>query len=224
MCGDMAGDPMLAWVLMGLGLRNLSMAPRQIPLVKSIIRATRLADAERLLAQALAMTTETEIEELVYSAMRRRFPLELADGGRGTTRRGERRRDRRCHVARPARAARGLVRGARVCCARSTSSTPRSRPPISARRRAAEDEWRRLLEEDHGAVFVAERPRRRRSVGSWSLRLYDTPDNPTMVPRRRAHIETVVVCAKHRRRGRRAAAHDRGRGAGRGAAARSRWS
>ena len=66
MCGDMAGDPMLTWVLIGLGLRNLSMAPRQIPLVKSIVRSTNLADAERLLAQALTMSTETEIEELVY--------------------------------------------------------------------------------------------------------------------------------------------------------------
>jgi phosphoenolpyruvate-protein phosphotransferase (PTS system enzyme I) len=80
MCGDMAGDPMLAWVLMGLGLRNLSMAPRQIPVVKSIIRSTHLADAERLLAQALTMSTETEIEELVYGAMNKRFPLELTDG------------------------------------------------------------------------------------------------------------------------------------------------
>jgi phosphotransferase system enzyme I (PtsI) len=80
MCGDMAGDPMLAWVLMGLGLRNLSMAPRQIPVVKSIIRATHMPDAERLLAQALTMSTETEIEELVYGAMNRQFPLELTDG------------------------------------------------------------------------------------------------------------------------------------------------
>jgi phosphoenolpyruvate-protein phosphotransferase (PTS system enzyme I) len=80
MCGDMAGDPILAWVLMGLGLRNLSMAPRQIPVVKSIVRSTQLADAERLLAQALTMSTETEIEELVYGAMMKRFPLELTDG------------------------------------------------------------------------------------------------------------------------------------------------
>ena len=70
---------MLAWVLIGLGLRNLSMAPRQIPVVKSIVRATRLSDAERLLAQALTMATETEIEELVYTDMRKRFPLELGD-------------------------------------------------------------------------------------------------------------------------------------------------
>jgi phosphoenolpyruvate-protein kinase (PTS system EI component) len=80
MCGDMAGDPLLCWVLIGLGLRNLSMAPRQIPLVKSIIRSTNIADAERLLAQALTMSTETEIEALVYGAMAERFPLELSDG------------------------------------------------------------------------------------------------------------------------------------------------
>ncbi len=79
MCGDMAGDPTLAWVLIGLGLRNLSMAPRQIPVVKSIIRSTEIADAERLLAQALTMSTETEIEDLVYGVMNRRFPLELND-------------------------------------------------------------------------------------------------------------------------------------------------
>jgi phosphotransferase system enzyme I (PtsI) len=80
MCGDMAGDAILTWVLIGLGLRNLSMAPRQIPVVKSIVRATSLPDAERLLARALTMATEIEIEELVYTDMRQRFPLELGDG------------------------------------------------------------------------------------------------------------------------------------------------
>jgi phosphotransferase system enzyme I (PtsI) len=80
MCGDMAGDPLMSWVLLGLGLRNFSMAPRQIPLVKSILRSTNVADAERLLAQALTMSTESEIEELVYGTMTKRFPLELTEG------------------------------------------------------------------------------------------------------------------------------------------------
>jgi phosphotransferase system enzyme I (PtsI) len=80
MCGDMAGDPLLAWVLIGLGLRNLSMAPRQIPVVKSIIRSTELFDAERILAQAMAMRTETEIETMVYKVMREHFPLEVNEG------------------------------------------------------------------------------------------------------------------------------------------------
>ena len=80
MCGDMAGDPMSVWVLLGLGLRNFSMAPRQIPVVKSIIRATRLDEAERLAEKALEMRTETETEALVHSAMMARFPDELTDG------------------------------------------------------------------------------------------------------------------------------------------------
>ena len=61
-------------------------------------------------------------------------------------------------------------------------------------------DWVRLLEEDHGAVFVAE-VGDREAVGVLVARIYDTPDNPGMVPRRRLHIETVVVCRKHRRRG-----------------------
>ncbi|MEO8212627.1 MAG: phosphoenolpyruvate--protein phosphotransferase [Myxococcales bacterium] len=80
MCGDMAGDPLLVLVLMGLGLRNLSMAPRQIPLVKSIIRASTIVEAERLANAALKLRTESEVEDLVYNAMYDRFPVELDDG------------------------------------------------------------------------------------------------------------------------------------------------
>ena len=80
MCGDMAGDPMLVLVLMGLGLRNLSMAPRQIPLLKSIIRASSMAEAEKLANAALSLSTESEVENLVYNVMYDRFPVELDDG------------------------------------------------------------------------------------------------------------------------------------------------
>jgi len=79
MCGDMAGDPLLAWILIGIGLRQLSMAPRQIPVLKSIVHSTKIADAERLAHAALELRTEIEVEELVYGAMRERFPLELVD-------------------------------------------------------------------------------------------------------------------------------------------------
>jgi phosphotransferase system enzyme I (PtsI) len=79
MCGDMAGDPLLAWMLMGLGLRHLSMAPRQIPVLKSIVHSTRIAEAESLAQAALGLRTEGEIEDLVYGTMKERFPLELTD-------------------------------------------------------------------------------------------------------------------------------------------------
>ena len=63
-----------------------------------------------------------------------------------------------------------------------------------------EDEWRRLLEDGTGVVFLAEVPGEG-AVGLVAVRIYDTPDNPAMVPRRRGHVETVVVAAGHRRRG-----------------------
>jgi ribosomal protein S18 acetylase RimI-like enzyme len=67
-----------------------------------------------------------------------------------------------------------------------------------------EEDWRRLLAIPAGAVFVAERARSERGaevLGVLVLRLYDTPADPAMVPRRRAHVETLVVGRQHRRRG-----------------------
>jgi len=59
-------------------VRSLSMAPRFIPAVKSVIRASTLAEMEALLAKAFSLRSEIEVEELVLAVMRRRFPLELA--------------------------------------------------------------------------------------------------------------------------------------------------
>ncbi len=77
-CGDMAGDPAVTWILMGLGLRNLSMDPLSIPVVKSVIRATRLDEAQRLTQRALSLDSAVEIEGLVASIMEARFPLEIS--------------------------------------------------------------------------------------------------------------------------------------------------
>jgi phosphotransferase system enzyme I (PtsI) len=77
LCGDMAGEPAYTWILLGLGLRELSMAPRYLPAVKSVIRGTRLQDAEDLTARALDLETEVEVESLVLDTMHGRFPLEL---------------------------------------------------------------------------------------------------------------------------------------------------
>jgi len=79
MCGDMAGDPRFCWVLLGLGLRSLSMAPRQIPMVKSIIRSTRLSEAEKLTEEIMTLRTEDEIEDVVNRTMKHRFPLEFSE-------------------------------------------------------------------------------------------------------------------------------------------------
>ncbi|MFN2547883.1 MAG: phosphoenolpyruvate--protein phosphotransferase [Myxococcales bacterium] len=74
-CGDMAGDPAFTWVLVGLGVRSLSMSPRFIPAVRSIIADSTLAEMEAMVAQALSLRSETEVEGLVLEMMSRRFPL-----------------------------------------------------------------------------------------------------------------------------------------------------
>jgi ribosomal protein S18 acetylase RimI-like enzyme len=65
-----------------------------------------------------------------------------------------------------------------------------------------EQEWRRLLGDATAlALVAADEVQRGTPVGFLSLRLYDTPADPTMVPRRRAHVETLIVNARQRRRG-----------------------
>ena len=47
-CGELAGDPHFVPLLLGLGVRNLSMAPTALPAVKRCIRGLRLSDARHL--------------------------------------------------------------------------------------------------------------------------------------------------------------------------------
>src|SRR2546425_2199781 len=76
-CGDMAGDPAFTWVLLGLGLRNLSMSPRLVPAVESVVGARPLDEMEALVARVLPLRSETQVEDLVMGIMRERFPLEV---------------------------------------------------------------------------------------------------------------------------------------------------
>lgn len=60
-CGEMAGDPLFTILLVGLGLRTLSMAAGHIPVVKNIIRSITMADAERVKRRVLSFETEREV-------------------------------------------------------------------------------------------------------------------------------------------------------------------
>lgn len=73
MCGEMAGDPTSAFVLLGLGLSELSMTAGQIPVVKDIIRRSLQKDAAQVVEQAMKLTTAEEIERYIRGEMERRF-------------------------------------------------------------------------------------------------------------------------------------------------------
>lgn len=53
-CGDAAADPHVATVLVGAGVRELSVAPAAVPAVKAALRAVDLAEARARLAAATA--------------------------------------------------------------------------------------------------------------------------------------------------------------------------
>jgi phosphotransferase system enzyme I (PtsI) len=62
-CGEMAADPVLLTLLVGLGLRELSMAPTAIPLAKRVIRSMRATDARAAASRALVARTAAEVEQ-----------------------------------------------------------------------------------------------------------------------------------------------------------------
>ena len=77
MCGEMAGDPLHSWILMALGIGELSMAPFSIPLLKKILRDSTASEARELLSAVIDLESAEEIRTRVENRMRDRFPLEI---------------------------------------------------------------------------------------------------------------------------------------------------
>lgn len=73
MCGEMAGDPDAAVVLLGLGLDEFSMGAVGIPEVKRIIRSVGLSEAEELVGTILEMRSADEIDKYIRETMESRF-------------------------------------------------------------------------------------------------------------------------------------------------------
>ena len=62
LCGEMAADPGFALLLVGLGLRRLSMSPRQIPEVKTWIREATIGELSDLSLRCLEHSTAGEVQ------------------------------------------------------------------------------------------------------------------------------------------------------------------
>ncbi len=67
MCGEMAGDPTSAVLLLGLGLDEFSMSSAAIPVVKRAIRGTSLADAKSVATAAMALSSSAEVAAYLSS-------------------------------------------------------------------------------------------------------------------------------------------------------------
>ena len=60
-CGEMAGDPVYTPLLLGLGVDSLSMSPAWLPSVRYFVRAMTMADARKLAAEALTLSSPKQI-------------------------------------------------------------------------------------------------------------------------------------------------------------------
>ncbi len=63
-CGELGGDPAAVPILVGLGIKELSMNAGSIPRVKALLRTFTLAEAQSFAHRALFCTTTTEVRAL----------------------------------------------------------------------------------------------------------------------------------------------------------------
>ncbi|NUQ94407.1 MAG: phosphoenolpyruvate--protein phosphotransferase [Gemmatimonadaceae bacterium] len=86
-CGEMASQPLMAFALLGLGVRNLSVSPRGVPLMKRIVRAVRIDEAAKAALAALdaptAALAEMELRRVLSAALAQSAPVRdgLLGGG-----------------------------------------------------------------------------------------------------------------------------------------------
>jgi phosphotransferase system enzyme I (PtsP) len=69
-CGEMAGDPASALLLIGLGVDSLSMTPSSLPRVKWTIRSFTMQQARGLADKALKIGNETDAQQLLNRALK----------------------------------------------------------------------------------------------------------------------------------------------------------
>ena len=68
-CGEMASQPIMAFALIGLGVRQLSVAPRSVPIVKRLVRAITVRAAEAAATEALAARSAAAAEAVIQRGL-----------------------------------------------------------------------------------------------------------------------------------------------------------
>ena len=63
MCGEMASEPLYAFLVLGMGIDELSVSPSALPKVKYLLRSVSKADAEHAVKHVLELSTYAEVEK-----------------------------------------------------------------------------------------------------------------------------------------------------------------
>ena len=73
-CGEMASEPEYIMLLLGLGIRIMSLAPPMIPEIKQIIRSVTIEDCNNITRTILGMNTERQIATYLRDAASKILP------------------------------------------------------------------------------------------------------------------------------------------------------
>jgi phosphotransferase system enzyme I (PtsI) len=73
-CGESAGEPIYAVLLLGLGLRTLSLTASGIPALKQVVRAVSIKQCEKIAKKAISLDSETEIAAYLRDQVRTLVP------------------------------------------------------------------------------------------------------------------------------------------------------
>lgn len=77
-CGQMSGSPPYTMLLLGLGLRQLSVTPSAIPEIKKICRSVSIAHCEEVARHALSLENARDVKNYLKEELKKILP-ELAD-------------------------------------------------------------------------------------------------------------------------------------------------
>ena len=74
MCGEMAADPSMVLLLLGMGLDEFSTSPLVVPQVKKVIRSVTLKEAQTITEEAMKLHTGREIKNFIEEKIEKIMP------------------------------------------------------------------------------------------------------------------------------------------------------
>ena len=73
-CGEMAAEPKYTLLLLGMGVRTLSLAPIMIPEIKKVIRSISISECEQVAKTALEMDMAEDVIAFLVDKIRPLLP------------------------------------------------------------------------------------------------------------------------------------------------------
>jgi phosphotransferase system enzyme I (PtsI) len=73
-CGEMSGDPLYTMLLLGMGIRQLSVTPHSIPAIKRVIRSVTVEESVAVAQEAMRLETARDVNNYLRERTRRILP------------------------------------------------------------------------------------------------------------------------------------------------------